>query len=133
MGMPVIVNSEIGRNGAITDIIQSVALQQTALSHILNAEGEKIQYMLANAKDTDTVLETNKSVRNMVESITRLEMVLQSKLGLFDDALCTETTVKEETKEPEAETEPEVEAEPEPEPEVQRAEAQAEPEPVDEA
>lgn len=31
------------RRQAITDLFESVALQQTALSHILNAEGEKLQ------------------------------------------------------------------------------------------
>lgn len=43
MGMPVIPASATTRTQAITDIIQSIALQETALSHILNAEGEKIQ------------------------------------------------------------------------------------------
>lgn len=41
MGMPVIEASNIKRCDAITDIIESVALEQVALSHILNAEGEK--------------------------------------------------------------------------------------------
>ena len=40
MGMPVISSSNITRSQAITDIIQSVALEEAALSHILNAEGE---------------------------------------------------------------------------------------------
>lgn len=42
MGMPVITASATTRDQAITDLIQSVALEETALSHILNAEGEKI-------------------------------------------------------------------------------------------
>lgn len=44
--MPIITPSKTSRSQAITDIIQSVALEQTALSHILNAEGEKIQKIL---------------------------------------------------------------------------------------
>ena len=47
MGMPVITASTTTRDQAITDLIQSVALEETALSHILNAEGEKIQKMVA--------------------------------------------------------------------------------------
>ncbi len=39
------------RYQAITDIIQSVALEQTALAHILNAEGEKIQKVIAPCTD----------------------------------------------------------------------------------
>lgn len=46
MSMPIIEPSNTSRPQAITDIIESVALEQTALSHILNAEGEKIQYAL---------------------------------------------------------------------------------------
>ena len=41
MGMPVITASTTTRTQAITDIIQSVSLKETALSLILNAEGEK--------------------------------------------------------------------------------------------
>ena len=48
MGMPVISHSTTSRRQAITDIIESVALQQTALSHILNAECEKLQRILGN-------------------------------------------------------------------------------------
>ena len=75
--MPIIVPSEVTRCQSITDMIQSVALEQTALSHILNAEGEKLQAIIAapeaiNAK----ILAANKSVRLMVESITRLELIL---------------------------------------------------------
>lgn len=47
MGMPVITPSTTTRSQAITDLIESVALEETALSHILNAEGEKIQKMVA--------------------------------------------------------------------------------------
>ena len=38
MGMPIITASTTTREQAITDLIQSVALQKTALSHILNAD-----------------------------------------------------------------------------------------------
>ncbi len=88
MGMPVIEGSDVERCQAITDIIMSVALEQTALSHILNAEGEKLQAIIATEDITpDELLDANKSVQGMVEAITRLEMLLQSKLSLFGDAL----------------------------------------------
>ena len=38
MGMPIITASTTTREQAITDLIQSVALEETALSHILNAD-----------------------------------------------------------------------------------------------
>lgn len=86
MSMPKIEGSTTLRCQAITDIIESVALEQTALSHILNAEGEKLQAVIAMEDVTnEDLLEVNKSVKGMVESITRLEMLLQAKLGLFED------------------------------------------------
>lgn len=89
MGMPVIVNSDISRCNAITDLIESVALQQAALAHILNAEGEKLQHVITSECATpEILLETNKSVRAMVDSVAKIEMILQYKLGLFEDCLC---------------------------------------------
>lgn len=89
MGMPVIVPSSTTRTQAVTDIIESVALQETALSHILNAEGEKIQKMVALPDVTpEVLLATNKSVESMVNAVSRLEMILQSKLSTFGDCLC---------------------------------------------
>lgn len=91
MSMPIIKPSGVTRQEAITDIIESVALEETALSHILNAEGEKLQAVIALVNvDAETLLKTNKSVKAMVDSITRLEVVLQSKLSLFEDCLCVE-------------------------------------------
>lgn len=89
MGMPVIVPSETTRTQAVTDIIESVALQETALSHILNAEGEKIQKMVALPDVTpEVLLATNKSVESVVNAVSRLEMILQSKLSTFGSCLC---------------------------------------------
>ncbi|MEG1848054.1 MAG: hypothetical protein RRX92_03015 [Lachnospiraceae bacterium] len=89
MSMPVITPSTTIRTQAITDIIESVALEQTALSHILNAEGEKIQKVVKDATTAEEMLAVNKSVQAMVGTITRLEMVLQSKLELFSDCICS--------------------------------------------
>lgn len=87
MSMPVITPSDTTRNQAITDIIESVALQETGLSHIINAEGEKIQKVVANATTTAELTAVNASVESMISSITRLEMILQSKLKLFSEAI----------------------------------------------
>ncbi len=89
MSMPVIEPSKTTRCQAITDVIESVALQQTGLSHIINAEGEKIQMALKLAeKDSSILLSVNNSVNSMLNSITRLEVILQGKLELFKDCLC---------------------------------------------
>lgn len=66
MGMPVIVSSNIPRAQAITDIIESVALEQTALSHILNAEGKKIQKALEQCTTAETTTEHHLRVFDFV-------------------------------------------------------------------
>lgn len=88
MSMPIIKPSGVKRSDSVTDIIESVALQQTSLSHILNAEGEKIQAALKTAQTTDELLQVNDSVKSMVNSITRLETLLQGKLELFNNCIC---------------------------------------------
>ena len=88
MSMPQIIPGTGTRCQAITDIIASIALEQTALSHILNAEGEKLQRVIAKSINVEELLCVNKSVNRMVDSITKLEFTLQSKLQLFDDCLC---------------------------------------------
>ena len=91
MSMPVIVSSGTTRCQAITDVIESIALEQTALSHILNAEGEKIQRVIQITGISEAqLIETNSSVQAMVEAITRLEIVLKSKLDTFSDCICFE-------------------------------------------
>ncbi|MEG0874597.1 MAG: hypothetical protein RSB05_03595 [Clostridiales bacterium] len=84
MSMPVITPGTVTRDQAIADLIESVALEETGISHILNAEGEKIQAFVAMPGVTaDQLLAVNQSVQNTVNAITRLEMILQSKLDLF--------------------------------------------------
>ena len=87
--MPVITSSTTTRSQAITDIIQSVALEETALSHILNAEGEKIQKVVAMEDVTpEVLLATNKSVESMVNAVSKLEMILKDKIDLFKECSC---------------------------------------------
>lgn len=74
---------------AISDLFESVALQQAALSHILNAEGEKLQKIIAMENASlDLILSTNRSVESMVDAVSQLEAILKSKLDLFRDCLC---------------------------------------------
>ncbi|MEG1525463.1 MAG: hypothetical protein RRZ24_03825 [Clostridia bacterium] len=84
MSMPSIVPGTGTRTQAITDIIESVALEQTGLSHILNAEGEKIQSFIGLPGVTsDQLLAVNASVQTTINAISKLEILLQSKLELF--------------------------------------------------
>ena len=72
-------------------MLASIALQQAALSHILNAEGEKVQKILSFEQLTaETALRTNRSVESMVNSISDLEMILADKIALFQDCICSQ-------------------------------------------
>lgn len=88
MSMPKIECTDISKCCAATSLLQSIALDETAISHILNAEGEKLQKAISmehcSHKD---LIEVNQSVENMVEKITNLEMVLKSKLDLIKPIL----------------------------------------------
>ncbi|MEG1715770.1 MAG: choice-of-anchor A family protein [Lachnospiraceae bacterium] len=75
-------------NQAVNDLIESVALEQAALSHILNAEGEKIQKAVAMNFSIKDLLAINKSVKNTTNVITRLEIILQTKLKTVNRNLC---------------------------------------------
>ncbi len=73
------------RAQAISDIFMSVALGQTALAHILNAEAEKIDKAEEIKASSSEMIDINNSVSEMVRSISTMEMLLQRKLGLFSD------------------------------------------------
>lgn len=91
MNVPEWKNVKISKDQAVTDMIESIALEQGALSHILNAEGEKMQKIIGLSSapdDVATILSANKSVKQMVNTITRLEILLQIKLELLEDYFC---------------------------------------------
>ncbi|MFQ8898992.1 MAG: hypothetical protein ACLR71_12995 [[Clostridium] scindens] len=80
MGMPIITPGDKTADQAITDLLESVAMQESSLSHILNAEGEKMEAILsADGTSTDELLRMNKSAELMIGAVTRLELILREK------------------------------------------------------
>jgi len=72
-------------------------MEELGLSHIFNAEGEKLQYVLGTGDGTtgpaepatvDDLLEVNKSVRQTLGDATRLQMLLNNKM---ETAMSTST------------------------------------------
>ena len=82
------------RHQAITDLFESVALEQTALGHILNAEGEKIQKAIQLNLSSQDMLKINNSVKDMTSAVAHLEQVLESKLALFHCNPCGDDCCK---------------------------------------
>lgn len=61
-------------------IVDSIAHQEAGLAHILNAEGEKLQKAVKIADNLCELLCVNKSVIETIDSVTRLELALITKL-----------------------------------------------------
>lgn len=89
MGMPVIQPGTITREESVADIISSIAAEESAIAHILNAESEKLQAII-NMSDASAgdLMAANRSVKNTVDTVTQLESALKSKLALFSDMIC---------------------------------------------
>ena len=72
------------RDQALDAILTSIAMEEVALSHIINAEGEKIKYILKSAQenkaDVCDVLKVNESVSSMLEQVNDMQIILKNKL-----------------------------------------------------
>lgn len=79
-------NPDLTREQALNMILSSIAMEEQALSHILHAEGEKIQYLLGKtqcqkpAVDAEAVLAVNKSVTALLEMVMQNQLILKNKM-----------------------------------------------------
>lgn len=72
---------------AVNLLLVSIAMEEIGLSHIINAEAEKIQYVLGTLHGTtgtpasiNDILRINKDVRQTLSEVVRKELLLQMKL-----------------------------------------------------
>ena len=77
----------LSREEAINQVISSIAMEELGLSHILNAEGEKIQYVLGTLPGASShepciqeVLAANESVKGVLEAAAESQKALSEKL-----------------------------------------------------
>ncbi|SFX69323.1 hypothetical protein SAMN04487866_11815 [Thermoactinomyces sp. DSM 45891] len=78
----------ISRKNAVTLLLSSIALEELGLSHILNSEGEKLQYILGNlpgntpekSATISDLLVMNRSILETLREVMRKEWALQGKL-----------------------------------------------------
>ncbi len=91
MSMPSIQSSGATPCQAYADILESIALQEAGLAHIINAEGEKIQTALGineygrhvappMVRCIGDIIALNNSVSDTLTKVIKLEMVLEFKL-----------------------------------------------------
>ena len=71
---------------AVIDLLESIALQESALSHILCAESQKMKTAMAMKEvDLCKLLEINDSATNMVHAVANLELALKDKLEFISN------------------------------------------------
>ena len=96
MSMPAFpeFNPEMTRENAICMILTSIAMEELALSHIMNAEGEKLQATIkrfeqdkCNEYHIHELLEVNKSVTSLLDTVCQNQMLLKSKMDKALEAL----------------------------------------------
>jgi len=83
------VPGNVNLEDSIVQILLSIAMEEIGLSHVINAEGEKLQYVLgtlSGARPTvpptiEQVLEVNESVREMLQQVAFNQMLLNAKLS----------------------------------------------------
>jgi len=94
MSMPNILSAapdiDIDRDGAVNLLIASVAFEELALAHIVNAEAEKIQFALGTLDSGphshpagltfDELIELNESAGRMLRKVVAKETILDFKL-----------------------------------------------------
>lgn len=74
-------NPKLTKEQALNMILTSIALEETALSHIINAESEKMQSVLKHCpNNTDAILAINNSVKETLEIVMQNQMLLKSKM-----------------------------------------------------
>jgi hypothetical protein len=78
---------DLPRECAVDQILASIAMEELGLSHIINAEGEKIQFAVGTLDGVtgpgatiDDVLDINDSVNQTLSSVAQNQMFLRSKM-----------------------------------------------------
>lgn len=77
---------DLTRQDSVNQVISSIAFEELALSHIINAEGEKIQYAVGSLPGLETpasldeVISVNDSASDMLETVLQSQMLLNGKL-----------------------------------------------------
>ncbi len=84
MSMPTIPDLDghinITRSQAKTLLLVSIGMEELALAHLLNAEAEKVQYVLSENPNLDQVIAINTVVQSTLKDIIKKEMLLEFKL-----------------------------------------------------
>jgi hypothetical protein len=85
-------NINISFEAVINLLLASIALEEIGISHIINAEGEKIQEVIAKHGCIEDLIKIDKSVQTTLRDLIKKEMLLEFKfeniLDLIDKKKC---------------------------------------------
>ncbi len=88
MGLPIIPRKT--QHEAITDILESIALEETSIAHLLNAEGEKLQavacMMHTGKLSPDEVIKIQETVAKVIQTVIKMQILLEFKLDAALDS-----------------------------------------------
>jgi len=95
------INPEITlrRKDAINLLLTSTAMEEIGISHILNAEAEKIQHVLQQHPTIIELLKVNRSVERILRNLIKKEMILQFKMENILDLINENELIREEEEE----------------------------------
>lgn len=91
MSMPAFptVSNSLTRDAAINQLISSIAMEELALSHILNAEGEKIQHVLGTLPGQTVSDATIADLQAVDELVTTMLASVRSTQAQLMEKLAT--------------------------------------------
>ncbi len=74
-------NINLDRCDVINLLLSSIAMEEISLSHLLNAEGEKLQaFLKCEPQDVCAYLKMNESVNQMLKTVVTSQILLQFRL-----------------------------------------------------
>lgn len=91
MSQPIfpIISPPISRGDAINQVLSSIAYEELGISHILNSEGEKIQFILGSlpgltgeSATLEDIIEVNNRVQDMLDTTLENQLILNAKMAL---------------------------------------------------
>lgn len=81
------------REQALTMVVASIAMEESALSRVIDAEGDKLRYILDRCREAGgceetpkEILEANASVTRLLDAVAQNQTILRAKLALALEA-----------------------------------------------
>lgn len=81
-------NEQVSRRQAITDVIESIAMEEKGIAAILKAEARKVQKVIdCPCPDRSEIIGINDSVCHCLKNIIKLQILLEFKLEEVSDLI----------------------------------------------